>query len=475
MLVRKSVLDMTGGFDEHFFMYGEDIDLSYRIQNTRNPLTGNNFKNYYFSETTILHFKGESTKRGSLNYVRMFYLAMSQFVQKHYSSSRAGFFNLIIKGAIWARACLSLFKQLIKKSGLPLLDGILIWLMFWISKELWTGFVKKDVQYEPGLIYRSFTGFSLLFLAVSYYTGLYQKKFRFIDLLKSGIIMLVILLAIYSLLPEYVRFSRGIVVVGSLLSLLTLGIWRKLLLYLEILEPAAAEEEKYTLVVGTKKDALDVEKLTRQSGKKSPIKGVVSPIKEENSIGRIDELEQLVTDSPVKELVFCESEWLSFGDIIQYYQQLPHHIKLRIHAKGSHSIIGSDSKFYSGETVALPPYRLAMPINYRIKRLADVIFALLLFISFPVHIFFHPQPVGLIKNIFMIIIGKRTWIGYSGSHHTYLPSIPKAVLSPSGIPLPKDTLNNEAQIKANEWYAQEYELMMDVGLMFTHYKDLGIS
>ena len=66
-------MDGLNGFDETFFMYGEDVDLSYRIQKM-------GYKNYYLAETSILHFKGESTKKGSLNYVRMFYSAMSIFV-----------------------------------------------------------------------------------------------------------------------------------------------------------------------------------------------------------------------------------------------------------------------------------------------------------------------------------------------------------------------------------------------------------
>ena len=100
MMINKKVLDKTGGFDERFFMYGEDVDLSYRIQKA-------GFKNMYFSETTIVHFKGESTKRGSLNYVRLFYGAMSLFVKKHYSSGFARFYNLLIQVAIWIKALFS--------------------------------------------------------------------------------------------------------------------------------------------------------------------------------------------------------------------------------------------------------------------------------------------------------------------------------------------------------------------------------
>jgi len=101
MMIPKKVLDTTGSFDETFFMYGEDVDLSYRIQKTACTATNGNYKNYYFAESTIIHFKGESTKKGSLNYVRMFYTAMSLFVKKHYSGSRAGVFNLLIQVAIF--------------------------------------------------------------------------------------------------------------------------------------------------------------------------------------------------------------------------------------------------------------------------------------------------------------------------------------------------------------------------------------
>jgi GT2 family glycosyltransferase len=75
MMVKKSVLDKTGGFDERFFMYAEDIDLSYRIYNS-------GFKNYYLPGTTIIHFKGESTRK-DFRYIKMFYTAMELFAKKH--------------------------------------------------------------------------------------------------------------------------------------------------------------------------------------------------------------------------------------------------------------------------------------------------------------------------------------------------------------------------------------------------------
>jgi GT2 family glycosyltransferase len=100
LLARKDVLFELKGFDEAFFMYGEDIDLSFRIQKL-------GYRNYYFSESAIIHFKGESAKKGSLNYVKMFYEAMSVFVKKHYTGTSARFYVFFIQIAIWLRAAIS--------------------------------------------------------------------------------------------------------------------------------------------------------------------------------------------------------------------------------------------------------------------------------------------------------------------------------------------------------------------------------
>ncbi len=101
---RKKILNDYGSFDEEFFMYGEDIDLSYRIQKS-------GFKNYYLGDISIIHFKGESTKKNSLNYVRMFYKAMSLFVKKHYSGNGAWLMNVGLQIAIFFRAAVSMIAS----------------------------------------------------------------------------------------------------------------------------------------------------------------------------------------------------------------------------------------------------------------------------------------------------------------------------------------------------------------------------
>lgn len=90
MMVEKKILDAVGSFDEDYFMYAEDIDLSYRIQKA-------GFKNFYFADAGIIHFKGESTTKQSAEYINHFYGTMMLFVKKHYPAITGTLYVLLLK------------------------------------------------------------------------------------------------------------------------------------------------------------------------------------------------------------------------------------------------------------------------------------------------------------------------------------------------------------------------------------------
>ena len=104
MMVRKEAIEKAGVLDERFFMYGEDIDWSYRI-----ILSG--YTNYYYPEP-IIHYKGESTKK-NIKYVNRFYEAMLLFFNKYYPNSNH-FFKLAIRLAIIGCGIVSAFQKIIK-------------------------------------------------------------------------------------------------------------------------------------------------------------------------------------------------------------------------------------------------------------------------------------------------------------------------------------------------------------------------
>ena len=114
MLCRTDVLQQLGGFDEDFFMYGEDIDLSYRIVKA-------GYENW-FLPTPMVHYKGESTRKDSMRYVKVFYDAMLIFYRKHFPRFSVIFYPIIKLGVV-VRAGMAMAKRLIKRvlpsSGQP--------------------------------------------------------------------------------------------------------------------------------------------------------------------------------------------------------------------------------------------------------------------------------------------------------------------------------------------------------------------
>ena len=119
MMVDKKVLGSVGGFDEDYFMYAEDIDLSYRIQKAACPDKIGSYKNFYFADTAIIHFKGESVVKQSAEYLNNFYGTMVLFVKKHYPKLSGSLYVLLLKILIEIKKLFASKKPINKNTALP--------------------------------------------------------------------------------------------------------------------------------------------------------------------------------------------------------------------------------------------------------------------------------------------------------------------------------------------------------------------
>jgi len=468
MLLRKRVLDQTGGFDEQFFMYGEDVDLSYRVQ-----ISG--WKNYYFAGSSIIHFKGESTKKGSLNYVRMFYQAMSVFVKKHYGGGKAVFFNVFIQIAIFLRAVLTALAQFIRWIGLPLIDAAIILSCLIMVKYFWGTYIKPGLEPVPIVIQISLPVFTLLFILAGSIAGLYDKWYRPLRALYAMLVAIVINLAVYSLLNEQYRFSRGIILFGGMLAALCIILFRWVLVHTNVIVNTNENKEyRQTLLVATPKAFAETAQLMQAAGRNERILGRITPNEEANgSIGTLAQLDSLLENIPAMELIFCIDDSMGMKETIRVLQK-KRKVRYKFHYYQSQSLVGSDSKETSGETL-LPQmaFKIGQPQYMRYKRVADVVWCLLFLLSLPVHLLLVKKAGGFIANVLKVLGGKRTWVGYS-LPTVNLPAIKQGIISPMAKPTntPQE-LTPESLHTIDYWYARDYEWPDDVLLIVKGYRFLG--
>lgn len=473
MLLRRSVLDKVGLLDEAFFMYGEDIDLSYRI-------VQGGYKNYYFADTTIIHYKGESTKKGSLNYVRTFYNAMIIFAHKHFGGSKAGMFVGMLNGAIYLRAALTLFSNLFKQWYKPILDGLLIFAGLFLIKDLWANVRFHDPNYfAPSLVYFNFPLYIAIWSISIYLRGGYDKTGRVKHLVTGICLGTLAIAAIYGFLPSHLRASRMLIVFGTFWAIIgTLGL-RSILSFLRkgtfvIDEPT----QNNLVIVGDLVESERVMKLLYNAQVDVNFIGTVSPFEEAEEtkyfLGSIRQMKEIVQIYKVTEIIFCSKD-LSSEQVIYWMTQLGPEISYKTVPEESISIIGSNSKNSAGDLYTIDiNFRIASSIQRRNKRVFDVGISLLLLLFSPFLAWVMRPFGGLWRNAFAVLFGKKSWVGYClGDPQLHnLPKLKAAVLTPlDALSVQPD--NPHTLHRLNLFYAKDYNTGNDWEIFWKGRKKLS--
>ena len=464
MLLRKSVIDEIGALDETYFMYGEDIDLSYRIIQA-------GYQNYYFSESEIIHFKGESTKKGSFNYVKMFYNAMIIFSKKHFTGTKAKYLTFLLSMAIYLRATLAVIRRFIERISWPLSDILLSFSAMFGIKLIWEKYIKEGIQYPSSYYTINIPLYILIWLTTFYFRGGYEKPIRLKKIIPSIAIGTIIILAIYALLPLSLRSSRAMILIGALATICLMVVSRISVFTLKGDLKSLFQIKNKVLIVASNNESKRISDLIIKADIGKELIGIANNFKEHstsNYLGNLNDVAEIVKVHDINEIIFSLKD-ISNNDVMQIMSTLGGKVEYKIISEGSNVIIGSSSKHTSGELYTLDiNFNLNQPEYKRAKRLTDIVISLVLLVTFPLNFWFVKNKLSYFKNIFKVFFGQKTWVGYSASNESELPKIKSAVVKVGAENATSTLLRN-----ANVAYAKNYEWSDDVVLVSKKFKELG--
>ncbi len=457
MFMRKTALEKTGLLDETFFMYGEDIDLSYRIIQA-------GYQNFYFAGTTIIHYKGESTKKGSLNYVKVFYNAMIIFARKHFSGNQSGLFSLLINFAIVFRGLLTLLANLFSSSYLFIVDALLSFAGIYFIKNYWEDNIIYHAHYYPQeFLFIVVPIYIFIWIISAFLSGSYDKPFKVSTIIRGILFGTITIAVVYAFIPNVWRFSRAIILLGAAWTGFEMLFTRTLydLIKYQSLN-IDSEEEKRSLVVG-KNDAARGEQILRALGYNGEI--ILS-----NDLSAVRKTSLLYK---INEVIFCSADY-TFKEIIAQLTTGKQKIDYKILNAGSDALIGSNSKNSAGDLyVAEKNYALFKSQNIRNKRVFDLAVALLMLPALPLNVFIIKSFSRFIGNWGAVLAGKKSWVGFASVQNLSRFAVAKAGIITPADNLTEYKLTDEEKMLAELNYARHYSVNEDISLLLKNYSKLG--
>ena len=383
MLTRESY-NKTKGFDPIFFMYGEDLDLCYRVQE-------NGFKVFYFSETEIIHYKGESTKRSTIDETHIFYDAMHLFVRKHFSNS------LIVEGILQLGIIIRKLFAFANVNKYIILGSFIDFILFafliklseqFYANEQWIGFpeiFKPWVYLLPALFQ----------IGVSAIFGSYKRNS--LSVLRSFLSLIIGLIIITSstfFLKQY-AFSRAVVLLTYGFSVLAFSIWRIILKYTFLRSELREDYRNNSIVVGTDKKALELtNKLTGNFANPYKIIGLIGNDLHDMDnefgnlkvVGTIGNLKKIIRDNKISSVIFS-SDSVDFDKVFSSIAQCQgENVNFLISGNELDFMVGKSNITHIENVPLLKvQYNISLTSHKIIKRFFDILFSIsILFTLYPI-------------------------------------------------------------------------------------------
>jgi len=363
MFIRRRVVEMIGGLDEQFFMYGEDLDWCYRVKQA-------GWKIYYCSDTQIIHYKGESMRRSDLDEVKLFYEAMRIFVGKHYSGEIAA--TGILRLGIGFREGLAFCAKVSRPMRAVLLDAVLIDLSLLLAEFLWFGKVGHFPSYGYPI---TMTVPAFIIVMVMYSLGVYTKRKLSVTHSAGSVLFGYVLISALTFFFKQYGFSRMVALISGVIAFIVLPGWR-MLTRISLRSPEHRKRSIFgrrTLIVGVEKSGQELlQKLRARVDDGYEIIGFVDTTRARMGervagveiLGSIDNIGKVIEEYRASEVIFS-TDSLSYAVILSIIGKIGNRsVNFRLVPNSMEVIIG---KTHIDELDNIP----LVDIDYNIQRIAN--------------------------------------------------------------------------------------------------------
>jgi hypothetical protein len=231
-------------------------------------------------------------------------------------------------------------------------------------------------------------------------------------------------------------------------------------------------------IVGNKKESAQLVKLLNNNNPKIKITAFVNPsntASDKYFAGTIDQLDEIVRIKKIDEIIFCAKN-LQSQQIISTMLKLNNaKLDYKIASPDGISVIGSNSINTTGELYNIDINSIVKPENLRNKRMLDFLCAFCLIIIFPILLILVSNRWKMIKNLFSVLFGGKSFVGYcsdKNSDTSLLPKIKKGIFTPLTI-INKDKITKELVERLNMMYAKDYKIIQDLNIIIKSWRKLG--
>jgi len=407
MFIRSDLFNDIGGFDEQYFMFGEDLDICYQVYQ-------NGFEIHYLPKTQIMHYQGESVKSAPFDSLNAFYNAMILFSDKHFSKSKGLLTRIFIRSGIMLKKFISLINNHRSQILSVLLDGLAVLVAFLIAfplrlNSLDAFFVSKGMI--PGV-------YIVFWIVVCALFELYSKYILSYTRAILASLTGFFLAAVFTFFFKQYAFSRLVIIVATIIITFLIPGWRMLAHYLMskgILKPTKEKHHvlftRKTVIVGTDSESQKISNnIQNRFDTGLDIIGFVDKklnvepdLLNAPFLGSIKDLPVIVKTKSINEIIFSTDSF-SNKEILKIMDNTKElHLTYRMVPRNQEVLLGKASVEDVGDySFVNIEYNLFHRVHRITKRLFDIVLASFL------SVFFLPI------TLFMIAFWKTTKTEYWG-------------------------------------------------------------